>query len=842
MSYPRKERRSRILPLLGPAAALYLVADAAAAMGGLGPKGWAMATVAVVLAATPLWLRGLTDGEVRGARRSGVLGALLGVAVAASMGRTAASLVRELSLTVALSIAGALVVDLALRVPDTLTRRGRTLTVFLATASIVLSVAAVLPPFSLLGELVIAPPRLALAPVAMFVGGSAVALIVRLLRRRLGSGPEALASNAWAVMGLAPGLMLLLGAAALVARGQLDPDAASALFALAAPILLFGHVTAIDPRRRPRAGRAVRRYVAGAFTAALVFGAVAATAELFPSEPVVLGVLAALGWALTVAVWRAAQQAAHRLLAPYGGRLLDALDRVRPALAHATSLSEIGQSVLTPLRDASGDREVAPILWTSAPDREVRLDAAGNAVVRPAPFPPSVQAIFDETPGRVVVASEVHAVVVRQPRRRALSELLEAHDALCLVPLRAGDHVEGAIVVPRGRRGSPLSLEELEGLRDLGEEVAATVALVTARDRSQQRLGEIAQERDRLEEKVELLEDSLERLRADAKALAAGRGASRRGVDPIVYSDAMRELMSRIREIGPTDLPATLLAEGGTPIDRVARTLHGASPRADGPFVVADCASVDDEHAASALFGDNAGPGWLRVAESGSLLLADVPALGIPTQRLLAEALAARQARPADGGPVYPIDVRLIATSRVPLPPLVEAGLFDAELARWLTRMELRVPPLRERRADLPSLILLALDRSRRVLGRPSVGIDQGAVDALLRHDWPGNLRELQHVIDRAVAKADGPQVLRRHLPPLPTADAPQVDPLSGTYAEVEARMLRRAMQRAGGNKSEAARILGLKRTTFLDKLRRHDIASTGASPSKARKAAGRRR
>ena len=115
---------------------------------------------------------------------------------------------------------------------------------------------------------------------------------------------------------------------------------------------------------------------------------------------------------------------------------------------------------------------------------------------------------------------------------------------------------------------------------------------------------------------------------------------------------------------------------------------------------------------------------------------------------------------------------------------------------------------------------MLALDRASRVLGRPPIGIAQAALDVLLAHDWPGNLRELQHVVDRAVARAQGPQVLRADLPLLAGA-APTTDPLEGTFAALEHRILERAMRRAKGNKSEAARLLGLKRTTFLDKLKR---------------------
>jgi len=111
------------------------------------------------------------------------------------------------------------------------------------------------------------------------------------------------------------------------------------------------------------------------------------------------------------------------------------------------------------------------------------------------------------------------------------------------------------------------------------------------------------------------------------------------------------------------------------------------------------------------------------------------------------------------------------------------------------------------------------------------MGVEQGALEALLAHDWPGNLRELQHIVDRAVARASGPKVTRADLPPL-AGVAPPADPLEGSWNDIERRMLERALTRAEGNKSEAARILDLKRTTFLDKLRRHGMRS----PTKKKK------
>ncbi len=410
------------------------------------------------------------------------------------------------------------------------------------------------------------------------------------------------------------------------------------------------------------------------------------------------------------------------------------------------------------------------------------------------------------------------------PEIRGLAEFLTSRDALCVLPLRDGEHLEGAIVVPRGRRGAPLSLEEMMALHRLGRDIAVRLALLGSRDRAGRRVAELARQRDRMEERFEEHQEELNRLRANAQVLRGGRGQGRRAQAPVAYSGPMKALLSRVEHVAPLDVPVLVVAEGGTPVDRVARVLHEQSGRSDGPFVVADCAGVASGDGEGELFGTEGAqgrPGWMRLATGGTLLLADVPALSLEAQHALVEALANRQAR-AQGGEAYAVDLRVVATCRQPLGPLVEEGLFDAELARWLQRVELTMPALRERREDLSSLVLLSLGRACRLFGKAPMGISQQAMDRLREHPWPGNHRELQHVLERAVAKAEGPQILPEDLPPLQAKAAE--DPLGGTYAEVERRVLERAMARAEGNKSEAARILGLKRTTFLDKLRRQNL------------------
>lgn len=828
-------RNSRILPLLGPAAALYLLAEAASLAGGLDAISWAIAAIAVSLTLAPVWLRRRIQDEVRGTRRVATLGVVAGIALAAVVRPSAMSLMRDIVLAVSLPLVGALLVDLATRVPDVARPRLRGLALTGALVVGAIGTLAALPPFELLGALRIVPARAADLPAWYTLGCAALAFVLRLLRRRGGSAPAALASNAWAELGLAPGLAV--GAVlALTRQGDFfDVRSGWGLGALgfAALVCLYGHTALVDPKRRLRAAASVRATLAHTLTAAGLAAAVVAAAPHVPSGPAFLALAVVLGYLAMLALRQLTQRLVRSLLAPFGGRLLDAIDEARRGAARAASLEEVAAAVLGPMRKASAP-DTVPLLWCFDPARELRIDEAGLALAPGASSGRPPGCVHDAFTGLgdVIVAADVIANVVRRPERRELAEVLEARDVFALVPLGAHESIDGALVVPRGRRRARLTLEEIEALRELAAEVGARFATLAASERGRRRDAERGRRLDTLEERLEATEEERARLRAEANALRVGRGASRQAMPDVAYSAAMREQQRRVLAVAAMDAPVTILAEGGTPIDRVARTLHAQSARAEGPFVIADAGSLSEADAEARLFGGPEGPGFVALAQGGTLLIADVAALPLPTQRALADALAAHQARSTDGA-AYALDLRLIAASRVPLAPLVEFGVFDPELAQWLGAAELRVAPLRERREDIPSLVLLALDRACRVLGREPVGIEQAALDTLLAYSWPGNLRELQHVIDHAVANAEGEQVRRKDLPPLlgnprvrpsepPPAPAP--DPLEGTYMELERRILETALERAEGNKSEAARLLDLKRTTFLDKCRRHGL------------------
>lgn len=798
--------------------------------GGVTRAGLAVAAVACVLALAPFLVR---EGGA-GARRVGALGVAAALALVGNVAPHSLSLVAEVVEGLAYAAVAGLVFDLALTVPD----RPRALAApwqrvapwLIAGLAGFAGLLAVLPAPSLGGEALLVRPSLtALAPGAALVALlGAVAL--RGLRRRLGTGPDELAANAWAQLGLVPAALLatLAFLSATVGVLSLDSTWVRSLAALSGLALVVGHVRLVDPQGRPAAGRATRRAVATALTLLVVGALTASLHALVPRDPLTLGLCAIASLLAAVVLYRALYPLVRWTLAPARGRLLDAIDHALERLVPATTLDEVARAVLGPLREASGKRDAEPQLYTVTPARSARIDAAGEPHLDRRELPEALLGRLIERPGEVLARGPIEARIVRRPTDRPLLEALIALDTLAVVPLSTSGELDGVLLVARGRRFSGLALEELRALERLGAALAARISVLTRTERADERAAKASAARDHEEERTAVLDDELARLRADLRVLKAGPAADRLATPPVAYSPAMRELVARVGEVAPLDAPVLLVGEPGTGLELVAGALHAQSSRARGPFVVADCGALRPERSEAALLGEEgaeggAHPGWLRLAAGGTLFLIDVPALSREAQRALAEALAVRQARAVGGAGSYAVDTRVVATSQRALSELLADNAFDGELGQWLTPLALDVPALRERREDLPSLVLLALDRAARTLGRDAVGIDHAALELLLAHPFPGNLRELSSVIDRAVRASRGTKVLREDLPPL-SAAANAEDPLGGTYEELERRILEHALLRSGGNKSEAARLLALKRTTFLDKLRRYKL------------------
>lgn len=766
---------------------------------------------------------------------------------------------------------GALTLDLALRVPDRLgslrfARIARMLSYALAGGSALAATLAMAPAIEVFGSSWLVPARYAYAPTYYSGMCIAYALAVRLLRPRLGSSPDALASNAWGSLALSPaaGLVVLLAFHdARSARPFLPLWAAGS-----ALVLYFGHAFMIDPKKRLSASRVTRDSLAAACTLLLVAAGVASVGSLIPSAPLALALWTAGTLLCALALFFTLRTLARQTLAPNGGRLLTALSRVESELVGAQTAEELAKIVLGALRDASGSRSAQPVLYGFDPLFEARLDAAGAAHVRRQGPHEQLRMRLEETPGEILVRASLEDGIVRSPRLRPLMEILQEYDVLCVVPLLVDGQLEGAFMLPRGKRRSPLTLEELSALSTHARWLANLFTVFASRGRAEARAHAARKANAVANERIEQLTEDNTRAREALALLHAGRMRRTEAPTLIAYSPAMRALLAHLRTLMAVESPVLFVAEAGLAIEPLARFLHASEANlvspvggvpdgtADGagerrrslgsevrrpsePFVVVDCAALRVEQAEVAIFGSAGAAGedagCLRAADTGSVLLLDLPALPRSVQRRLATTLVTGIARPAGGGASYRVHTRILASTRRPLGELVEQGRCEPELATPFEAFACRVPPLRECPEDFESHVLIAIDRACRRIARELLGIEPDAVARLREEHWGENVEQLQTVLDRAAACAGGARISiadldRSH------ALAASGHPLEGGLEEVERRTLVHALTRAAGNKSEAARLLGIPRTTLLDKLRRYklDDASTRGTPPPA--------
>lgn len=828
---------ARIISYLGLALVIYLIAGLHSLEGDLDTVGLSIASIAVAIAALgPFWTQ----------RRPGVVGSrrITALCLCAAIALVGIVKPHTRSLSVlgvhfgALCGFGSIVLDLALSVPKEVGRivqrpLFRAFPYLLGAVATAIGLAAVAPTVAPFGKpwlfsywWVLVPPVFAALAVLFALG-------LRLIPFRFASSPEQMASNSWAVQSLIPAafVIVLFGALWIVGLVQLDAWWCRGAIAMVAAVAVVGHILLADGRYRLRAAQFARFATGSLCALAPIAAAVALLPPVMALEPLslALGIAAIvlayslLYWGLWPLVWR--------LVAPAGGRLLDAVNRCIGRMASASSFEEIAHAVLMPLREASGSPSAEPLLYIFNPQRELHLDAAGQPHSASRPMSGPLNDYLAQNRGEIVLRDPLEASIVRQPPLRPLVEVLVSLDALCVLPLVAGDNLEGALVIPKGVRKNSITLEELEALRRLSRHVVGLVVVLSAQARADQRANDLSSAHAQAAARVVSLEEELTTLRAEARLLKAGRATEALTQPQVAYSKSMRELLNRISEVASSSSHALLVSETGTSLESLAYLLHVRSKRAGRAFVIGDCASASAEECGRALFGqkqkDGDFPGWLRLAEGGSLLLLDLPALPCEVQRTLGWALATRQAQAIDGDAPYSLNASIIATSRSEIGALVAAGAFDAELAKRLEPGVVRVPRLRDRLEDLSSLVLLELNRASRVLGRESIGIEAEALEILQGHTWPGNLDELRLVIERAVAKARAARVSSSDLPALGPGVAAKTETLElfeGTFDDIERRILEQAIANAGGNKSQAARMLGLKRTTFLDKLKRYRL------------------
>ncbi len=301
-------------------------------------------------------------------------------------------------------------------------------------------------------------------------------------------------------------------------------------------------------------------------------------------------------------------------------------------------------------------------------------------------------------------------------------------------------------------------------------------------------------------------------------------------------SQPMKDLVLLLRRIAPSEVPILIEGESGTGKDLLARATHALSPRRAGPYVALNMSAIPENLAESELFGhekgsftgaDEARPGFFAEAEGGTLFLDEIGLLPPALQPKLLRVLQDGEYIPVGSRKPRKANVRIVAATNEDLAKSVKDGKFREDLWYRLRVVPLRLPPLRERREDVPLLVEHFVQKHAVRLGRPPVAPDAEAMRALLDHPWPGNIRELEHAIERGLLLAQGPAIALSDLPPeiaQPAAAAGDEGRYRRARDAWERRFLEDLLRDAGGSVAKAADLAGLHRSTLYEKLTRYGL------------------
>jgi DNA-binding NtrC family response regulator len=297
----------------------------------------------------------------------------------------------------------------------------------------------------------------------------------------------------------------------------------------------------------------------------------------------------------------------------------------------------------------------------------------------------------------------------------------------------------------------------------------------------------------------------------------------------------MRKIYQVIEQAAPTVASVLVSGESGTGKELVAQTVHQISPRVSHPFVPLNCAAIPDTLLESELFGHEKGAftgaiarrqGCFELANRGTLFLDEISEMTPTTQAKLLRVLQERSFRPLGGQREQSVDIRVIAATNTDPPEAVRQGKLREDLYYRLNVFAIRLPPLRERKDDLPMLIQAFIKEFNARNGRSVAGLSDRAMQMLERYDWPGNVRELRNVMERATIVAKGAVIEVADLPALastaPAAGRPSVGLAPGTTVDqAEQQLIEVTLQHTGGNKTRAAEMLGISLKTLHNKLNR---------------------
>jgi DNA-binding NtrC family response regulator len=337
-------------------------------------------------------------------------------------------------------------------------------------------------------------------------------------------------------------------------------------------------------------------------------------------------------------------------------------------------------------------------------------------------------------------------------------------------------------------------------------------------------------------------------LRTHAFATSSSSATPRSDFDRIISVSPQMQLVKHLAaEVASTDATVLITGESGTGKELFARAIHGASPRSKGPFVALNCAGIPEHLLESELFGYQRGAftdakqsklGRFQVAEGGTLFLDEIGEMSSTAQAKLLRVLEDHAISPLGDTQSVTVNIRIIAATNEDLPTQIKAGKFRLDLYYRLNVYQLRIPPLRERPEDIEPIVNSFLEATRQDHGHRIQEVSPSALALLRRHDWPGNVRELHNVVEGLTITCKDTIIRPEHLPlslkeagPTPangslekSPDKPSLLAFGLSFQDMEKKLLVEALRQAGGNVSEASRLLKLTRNTLRYRMAKYHL------------------
>lgn len=303
----------------------------------------------------------------------------------------------------------------------------------------------------------------------------------------------------------------------------------------------------------------------------------------------------------------------------------------------------------------------------------------------------------------------------------------------------------------------------------------------------------------------------------------------------LVYeSESMIRIMDMIARVAPTDSTVLITGESGTGKGLVARKIHQLSQRSRRPFITVDCGTLVETLFESELFGHVKGSftgadankiGKFELAQNGTLFFDEISNIGLEVQAKLLRAVEERKISKVGSHRVITVDVRIIAATNSDLTKAIKDGTFREDLFYRLNVVLIQMPPLRERKSDIPLLVQHFLEKYNSRLRKDIHGISPDALELMVRHNWPGNVRELENTMERLLVLSPGPYLEPADMVFAGTILTPATEAAAGTsLKDLERDHITQTLQRYDGHKSETARALGIDRKTLREKLKRYNI------------------